>query len=151
MSKAINLKWHVAHQPEDVWQCLTDSELIAQWLMENDFKPQVGHRFRFHTKPIPKMGFDGIVYCEVLEVVPVQKLVYSWKGGPRPGVIQLDTILTWTLEPIATGTVIHLEHKGFEGFKNYIASVFMDHGWKKKIQKRFGEILDSLANGVSKS
>lgn len=97
------------------------------------------------------MGFDGIVYCEVLEIVPQQKLVYSWKGGPRPGVIELNTILTWTLEPVGTGTVIHLQHKGFEGSKNYISSLFMGHGWKTKIKNRLVEIINNVANGLSKS
>src|ERR1700759_1763707 len=99
MERNIVVKWHFAHRPEKVWQCLTNPDILAQWLMKNDFKPVVGHNFNFHTKPIPKMGFDGIVYCRVLEVIPNQKLVYTWKGGPAPGVIALDTLLTWTLMP----------------------------------------------------
>jgi len=77
--------------------------------MKNDFLPVVGHKFQFHGKPLPKMGWAGIVYCEVFEVVPNQKLVYTWKGGPRPGVVGLDTLLTWTISPDGEGTKMVLE------------------------------------------
>lgn len=112
--------------------------------MKNDFRPVVGHKFNFYTRPIPQMNFDGIVYCEVLEIVPQQKLVYTWKGGPEPGVIGLDTTLTWTLIVREDGTEVILEHKGFKGFKNLVASVFMESGWKKRIPRRLAEILNEM-------
>jgi len=123
MQRDIIIKWHMPHPVEKVWECLTTPELISRWLMKNDFKPIVGHKFNFHTKPMPKMGFDGIVYCEVKEVVPNQKLVYTWKGGAAPDNLSLDTILIWTLTPREGGTELLLEHKGFKGFKNYITSI----------------------------
>ncbi|MDR3693904.1 SRPBCC domain-containing protein [Mucilaginibacter sp.] len=144
MRRDLVIKWHLPHPPEKVWECITNPELLSQWLMKNDFKPIVGHRFNFHTKPIPKMGFDGIVYCEVLEIIPSQKLVYTWKGGPRPGVISLDTLLTWTLSPDAGGTLLVLEHTGFKGWKNYITSIFMEAGWKKHVTRRFISILNEM-------
>lgn len=142
MQRDITIKWSFPHSPEKVWECLTNPELISLWLMRNDFKPVVGHRFNFHTKPIPKMGFDGIVYCEVIDVVPFKKLVYTWKGGPAPGVIKLDTVLSWTLEAKNGGTEVLLEHKGFKGFHNYLASVFMGGGWKNSIAKAFEKVLN---------
>lgn len=142
MKRDIRLNWFFPHPAEKVWECLTDPELISIWLMKNDFKPIVGHQFNFHTKPIPKMNFDGIVYCEVIDIVPLQKLVYTWKGGPRPGVINLDTVLIWTLRAKNGGTELLLEHKGFEGFHNYVASVFMGSGWKKGIARNFARVLN---------
>jgi len=147
MQRDLVIKWYFSHPPEKVWECLTDPDLISQWLMKNDFKPVVGHKFNFHTKPIPQMGFDGIVYCEVVEIIPNQKLVYTWKGGPRPGVIGLDTVLTWILSPDGDGTRMTLEHSGFKGWKNYVASIFMEKGWKK-IGKRFDKILAEMKRGV---
>src|SRR5579863_4563964 len=129
MQRDLLIKWHFPHPPEKVWECLTNPQLIEQWLMKNDFKPIVGHKFQFHTRPIPKMGFDGIVNCEVLEITPGQKLVYTWKGGPKPGVVELDTVLIWTLTEKGEGTEIILEHKGFKGWKNYITSIIMGSGW----------------------
>ncbi|MFU8853255.1 SRPBCC family protein [Micromonospora sp. SL1-18] len=41
----------LAHPPAKVWRALTDSDLLARWLMPNDFGPVPGHRFTFHTAP----------------------------------------------------------------------------------------------------
>ncbi len=144
MKRDLVIKWHFPHSPEKVWECITNPELISQWLMKNDFKPVVGHQFQFHSKPLPKMGWDGIVYCEVLEVIPNQKLVYTWKGGPRPGIIGLDTLLTWTLSPDGESTRLVLEHSGFKGLKNMLSSIFMESGWKKHITRRMIKILNEI-------
>lgn len=142
MQRDIVIKWYLPHPAEKVWECLTTPELIEQWLMKNNFQPVVGHKFNFHTRPIPKMGFDGIIYCEVLEVDPHKKLVYTWKGGAGPDKINLDTVLTWTLMPREDGTEILLEHRGFKGWKNFISSIIMGSGWRKKILRRMAQLLD---------
>lgn len=41
------------HPPERIWRALTQSPLIEEWLMKNDFHLVVGHRFNFHTTPMP--------------------------------------------------------------------------------------------------
>ena len=144
MQRDLIIKWHFPHPPGKVWECLTNPELVSQWLMRNDFKPIVGHQFKFHTKPMPKMSFDGIIYREVLEVIPNKKLVYTWKGGLGPGITGLDTLLTWTLNADGDGTKMVLEHSGFKGFKNFIASIFMENGWKKNITRRMHKILSEM-------
>jgi uncharacterized protein YndB with AHSA1/START domain len=149
MQRDLVIKWFFNHPPEKVWECLTDPKLVNEWFMKNDFLPIVGHKFQFHSKPLPKMGWDGIVYCEVLEIIPNQKLVYTWQGGPKPGVIGLDTMLIWTLSTDGDGTRLVLEHKGFSGWKNIIASIFMENGWKKGIPRRFGQVLDNYVHGTT--
>jgi uncharacterized protein YndB with AHSA1/START domain len=151
MQRDLKIEWFFPHPPGDVWECLTNPEMVGQWLMKNDFKPVVGHRFNFYTKPMPKMRFDGIVYCEVLEIIPEEKLVYTWKGGPAPGIVELDTLLVWTLIPAANGTTLVLEHKGFRGFKNMIASIFMNNGWRKGIARRFRTVLNNYIHGITAS
>jgi uncharacterized protein YndB with AHSA1/START domain len=74
-SRAIIVEEVLPHSAEKVWRMLTQAESLAQWLMPNDFKPAVGHKFTFRTKP---MGdWDGVVRCEVLEIRPLQLLRYS--------------------------------------------------------------------------
>ncbi len=141
MKKDIKHTWLLAHPPELVWKYLTQSELLSQWLMHNDIKPLVGHKFQFHTKPVP--GFDGTVYCEVLEVVPLKKLSYSWKGGPRKGTITLDSIVTWTLINKGKDTELTIEHTGFEGLKNMMGYLFMNSGWRKILRHRLPKLLNS--------
>ncbi len=144
MQRNIVHKWFFEHSPETVWEYLVRPELISQWLMENDFKPVVGHRFQFNTRPKIKIGFDGIIFCEVLEIVPFKRLSYSWKGGSK-GKISLDSVVIWTLTPKENGTELLLEHNGFQGMKNYIAYFFMNEGWRTKIRKRFMELVNSSA------
>lgn len=148
MQKDIRHQFEFHQPPEVVWEYLTNSELLAQWLMQNDFKPIVGHKFQFKTKPKVNLGFDGTVYCEVLEIVPYKKLVYSWKGGMSKDKPSLDSIVVWTLTPTDNGCILQLEHKGFKGMKNYLAFLIMNKGWAK-IGKRLSKKFDLVNNGNS--
>jgi len=111
------------HAIEKVWRALTDSRAIAQWLMENDFEPRLGRKFQFRSKPQP--GWDGTSHCEVIELDPPRRIAYTWRGGP------IDTVLRITLEPVAGGTRLVLEHTGFRGFKAVLVSLIMGSGWKR--------------------
>src|SRR5580700_2507422 len=55
-----------AHAPAKVWRALTESPLIAQWLMKNDFELTVGKRFQLRSEPVP--NWDGVIDCEVTVV-----------------------------------------------------------------------------------
>lgn len=131
------------HPPERVWKALTTAELIGQWLMPNDFEPVVGKRFTFKTRPIG--DWDGIVHCEVLEVVPRSRLVYSWKGRSDSNNAssnygsRLDSIVTWTLEAAQGGTRLRMVHSGFRSPGNDFAYDAMSPGWAR-IMGRLGEI-----------
>ena len=39
----------VPFPPEKIWRALTQPHLIEEWLMKNDFKPVVEHRFSFRA------------------------------------------------------------------------------------------------------
>jgi len=147
MQRDIVHRFSYSHPPAVVWQYLTDAALLSQWLMPNDIKPVKGHRFTFQTKPLPKFGFDGTVHCEVLEVVPHQKLSYTWKGG-TPQKTVLDTVVVWTLTPTAHGTDVLLEHKGFKGMRNLIPFIAMNMGWKK-IGKRLQNTINTAIHGTA--
>lgn len=136
MSRTIYHQFTFPQSADVVWDYLTRADLLAQWLMPNDLKPVVGHKFTMKTKAIPKFGFDGIVHCEILEVVVQKKLVYSWKGGT------LNTVVVWTLTPAQDATVLTLEHSGFRGLKNFLPYIFMNRGWAK-IGKRFMNSLNA--------
>ena len=133
----------VPQPPEKVWKALTTAELIGQWLMPNDFEPVVGKRFTFKTRPIG--DWDGVVQCEVLEIVPHRRLVYSWKGGADSNDSgsnygsKLDSVVTWTLQPEGRGTRLRLVHTGFRSPQNDFAYDAMSPGWSR-IMGRLGEI-----------
>ncbi|MEV4571355.1 SRPBCC domain-containing protein [Nonomuraea sp. NPDC049419] len=105
---AIRLDQFLAHPPAKVWRALTEPELLARWLMPNDFKPEVGHRFTFTTTPKKAVGFDGVVHCEVLAIEPEKLLRLAWSDG------RVDWTVTWRLEPEGKGTRLFLDHEGFD-------------------------------------
>ncbi|WP_281323590.1 SRPBCC family protein [Flavobacterium aestivum] len=134
MKSEIKHEWIYEQAPNEVWEYLTQAELIALWLMPNDFKLTIGHEFQFRTNPMPALDLDGILHCKVLEIVPNQKLSYSWKGGPGNGIFILDTIVEWKLEPYEQGTKLSLKHSGFKEV-NFAIFTGMTDGWLKKIQQ----------------
>ncbi len=135
--RAIRVDYDFPYPPEKVWRCLTESELIARWLMPNDFRPEVGHCFTFRTQPIPAAGFDGIVHCEVLDVVAPRRLSYSWRGA------SIDTVVTWTLEGTRDGTRLHLVHDGFDP-ADTMSFDGLGQGWRKMKSGRILEVLAGL-------
>lgn len=134
------------HAPDAIWKALTTAELIGRWLMPNDFVPMVGRRFTFRTRPFG--DWDGVVQCEVLEVVPERRLVYSWKGGSERnagygGV--LDSVVTWTLTPVAHGTRLRLVHSGFRSPDNDVAFDMMSPGWSRMMREGIGRAIKEAA------
>ncbi|MFZ1807085.1 MAG: SRPBCC domain-containing protein [Cyclobacteriaceae bacterium] len=139
MKTEIRHTWFYDRSIEEIWEYLTTAELIAKWLMPNDFKPVVGHEFKFTTNPIPNLGLDGNFYCEVLELIPLKKLVYSWKGGSGKNEITLDTRVEWTLESKENGTELHLHQTGFKEENATILSSMFE-GWNDHVTKMFNHL-----------
>jgi uncharacterized protein YndB with AHSA1/START domain len=138
MNRDIVLEVTYPVSPELVWCALTEPELIHEWLMENNFRAEKGARCEFRMPPA--LGFNGIVQCEVIEVEPHHRLVYTWDGGGAWG----KTTLTWTLEPYETGTKLRLEHCGFQGFRPFLLSFMMGSGWKKKLSSTIRQVLQRM-------
>jgi uncharacterized protein YndB with AHSA1/START domain len=143
--QSIIVEYELPDAPKKVWRALTEPKLLEAWLMPNDIRPVVGHRFNFRAQPVP--GWDGTVYCEVLEVGPEQRLVYAWRGGSQKlegyG-HELDTVVTWELTPTANGgTRLHLEHSGFD--PDSFAFKAMGQGWRGKVAERITRTLSTAA------
>ncbi|AYD48891.1 SRPBCC family protein [Arachidicoccus soli] len=146
MTKIIKHQFLYAQPKEMVWEYLTNSELLEQWLMSNDFLPIVGHEFRFTTNPIPALDFDGIHYCKVLEVVPGETLSYTWNTGPGNGKITMESVVTWTLRQTEKGTEVTLEHRGFAKAENLAFYNGLLKGWVEKLEK-INKLLNAVTNG----
>jgi uncharacterized protein YndB with AHSA1/START domain len=125
------------HAPETIWKALTDGALMKRWMMEpTGFAAVVGNRFTYKTKPAG--AWDGTIRCEVLEVIPTQRFSYAWRGGDEANFgygSMLDTVVTWTLSKVATGTRLRLVHAGFVTPKNDTAFQNMSSGWKTVLAK----------------
>jgi uncharacterized protein YndB with AHSA1/START domain len=90
----------IPYPPEKIWHALTQPHLIEQWLMKNDFKPVVDHRFNLRAD-------WGVVDCQVLAVEPNKTLSYTW------GAYDLRSVVNWTLTPASPGTHLRMEQSGF--------------------------------------
>ena len=44
-TRSVVVEREIPYPPEKIWRALTQPHLIEEWLMKNDFKPVVGHRF----------------------------------------------------------------------------------------------------------
>ena len=122
------------NRPSTIWRALTAGPLIKRWLgMEpTGFAPIVGTQFTYRTDPAG--AWDRTIRCEVLEALPEERLVYSWRSGDAANVgygAPLDTRVTFTLTPIAGGTRLRLVHSGFRLPQNAVAYENMGEGWAK--------------------
>ncbi len=148
MKKEILHQLFFPHPLQTVWEYITNSELMEQWLMPNDFEPVVGRPFQFKTKPIPSLDIDGIFHCTVLEIVPFQKLSYSWKSGPGDGTFTVDSIVVWTLTAKDNGTELTLHHSGFKEIENLSVYAAMNGGWLTNM-KKIEELIKNKTYGTA--
>jgi uncharacterized protein YndB with AHSA1/START domain len=119
------------HAPHVVWQTLTTAELMGRWLkMPTDFAPVEGNHFTYQTTPAG--AWDGVIHCEVLEVRPNERLVYTWRGGHDGNSeygSRLDTVVAFTLTAVEGGTRLQMVHSGFRTPTNDFAFKRMGEGW----------------------
>jgi uncharacterized protein YndB with AHSA1/START domain len=147
-SRAIVVDQIFPHTPEVIWRTITTGALVGRWLRmtPSGFQPVVGNRFTYQTTPAG--AWDGVIHCEVLEVLPFERFVYSWKGGDQrnDGAYgsKLDTIVTLTLETADGGTRLRVVHAGFVLPKNDTAYRGMGEGWSQVVQT-IGTIADEDA------
>ena len=108
-TEAISFVFDLHHSPQKVWRALTDPVLLAEWLLpvvDLDLALAPGAAFTLKTQPYP--GWDGTVNCRFVEIEAQRKLSYTW------GVPFLDTVVTFTLTPTASGTRLSLVQSGFK-------------------------------------
>ncbi len=100
---AIKQSYRIARPPDEVWHALTDPEVIRQWS---------GSRAEYPLEPGASYSlWDGSIRGEIVEVVPLQRLVKTWK--PVDWTRQ-DSVVTFTLSPLANGTRVDLVHENVE-------------------------------------
>lgn len=144
----IEVNQYFPHSPAKLWHALTTPELMAQWLMPNDFEPVLGHRFTFRGRPIAQTGFSGVIVCRVLELTPPKRLRISWADADNAD--GMATEVAWTLQPEGSGTRLLLEHSGFDPDEptQQLARRFMNGGWRSHVLRRLGELLQHTPDPI---
>ena len=99
-TRSVVIEREIPYPPEKIWRALTQPHLIEEWLMKNDFKPVVGHRFNLRADwgacRLPGPGRRA----EQNAVLHVGGL---WSRECR----HLDA------DPTSTGTHLRMEQSGF--------------------------------------
>jgi uncharacterized protein YndB with AHSA1/START domain len=120
-TRSVIIEREIAFAPEKIWRALTQPHLIEEWLMKNDFKPVVDHRFNLSAD-------WGAVDCQVLAVEPNRTLSYTWAA------MGLESVVTWTLTPTSTGTLLRMEQSGFRPDQQQ-AYQGAKYGWQQFLAK----------------
>lgn len=115
-SVSLSLKRHYKASPERVFAAWTTPELLARWMApRDDFAPTVaevdlrpGGRYRF-AMSAPN-GDRPAVSGTFVEIVPGEKLVFTWAWAHMPDCVSLVTV---TLAPKDDGTELTLHHERF--------------------------------------
>jgi uncharacterized protein YndB with AHSA1/START domain len=105
-TRTVVVEREIPYPPEKIWRALTQPHLIAEWLMKGDFAPIMGRQFRLS-------GDWGGVDCEVLAIEPHETLSYTWNYAHDDPAYALESVVTFTLTPTATGTLLRMEQVGF--------------------------------------
>jgi uncharacterized protein YndB with AHSA1/START domain len=116
-ARSVVVERELPYPPEKIWRALTQPHLIEEWLMKNDFKPVVDHRFNLRAD-------WGAVDCRVVAVEPNKTLSYTWAA------MGLESVVTWTLTPTSTGTRLRMEQSGFRGDQQQ-AYQGAKYGWQR--------------------
>ncbi len=130
----VTVEREISHPPEKIWRALTQPHLIQEWLMKNDFKPEVGHHFNLSG------DWGGVLDCEVLAIEPNTSLSYTWNFAHEDPAFALESVVTFTLVPKGGGTLLRMDQKGFRPDQKQ-ASGGARLGWAKF----FGNLEDLLA------
>jgi uncharacterized protein YndB with AHSA1/START domain len=126
--RSVVVEREFSHPPEKLWRALTQPHLMEEWLMKNDFKPQVGHQFNLRG------DWGGVLDCEVLTIEPERTLAYTWNFAHADAAFNLKSVVTFTLTPSGTGTHLRVEQVGFRPDQKQ-AFGGAHAGWKQFLEK----------------
>jgi uncharacterized protein YndB with AHSA1/START domain len=113
VKEKLTFKAFYPHSPERVWKALTDPQALAQWLLPNNFKPQIGLRFRFSGG---ERLAQRAIECELLALEEGKSVSYTWDDGEAGS----PSVVRWTLSPKDGGTELHLEHEAALEAPSYV-------------------------------
>lgn len=136
--RSVQLERWLPAPPGQVWRALTESRLIARWLMANDFQPRLGHRYTLQAAPLPH--WNGVLDCQVLLLEPPQRLMHSWNASAEEAARGPKTVVSYTLAAESGGTRLQLSHTGFR---------IEEGGRWQAAEQHWPRFLDELARVVA--
>ena len=115
---------------ETVWRYFEDPDLLAGWLMRNNFTGKLQKEFQFFAQP--SSDWDGTLYCKLVEFRRPTKLAFTWDANDIGG----ETLVTIELIAQGDSTRIKLVHANFENASLDIAPIIERHavGWEDHLR-----------------
>ena len=154
MARRLEHDAEYAHPVEEVWRALTEPGLMGLWIMnfsqekdemKTDFRPVAGAAYRMEARK--GRGWRGYVVGNVLEVVPHERLVYTWAHSSfqdtNPARVE------FTLEPTSKGTRVRMLQTGFPGVKGWFVLLGARMGWKKMLNSGLRAVLDGAPSKIA--
>jgi uncharacterized protein YndB with AHSA1/START domain len=140
----VRLQRTVPASPNLVYRAWLEPERIRQWLAPGSLEvtraevdEQVGGRYRIWQGNAD--GEQGGFECEILELVPDRRIVFSWGFvGPEREALSVDSQLTITLDDAPEGaTTLTLVHERLDGLHNAMPEVaeLVETGWEITLDK----------------
>ncbi|MGW7426495.1 SRPBCC domain-containing protein [Streptomyces sp. NPDC054813] len=116
-----------------------------------NFRLEVGHRYRTTSVPRPSTRFSGVVDVRFLACDPERTLSVRW-FDPDPAGLAHWTI-TWTLEHEGRGTRLFLVHEWFDldDPARMMACTITDGGRRSHVWAAPGQTLEQLRKAVVKA
>lgn len=123
--ESVTIDQPIYASPARVWERIATPEGIARWWAPGDIAPVLGHEFTMD------MGKRGKIPCRVIDVVPYEKLAFTFD----------DWELHWTILPKGDGCILRLKHRGFDltNPKHRFAFDNMGPGWRNVVLPRLAE------------
>lgn len=127
---------------DKVWTAITNKDQMIKWFFEMipDFEPIVGFETSFN---LHHNGNDYLHLWKVIEVIPKQKIVYSWKYGGHMG----DSFVVWELTANSNKTFLNFSHHGQNSFPQDNPDFTREscvQGWTFFIHERLKEYLNKV-------
>jgi uncharacterized protein YndB with AHSA1/START domain len=141
----IRIERTIEAPPERVYRAWLEPDLLRQWLAPGSLEvtraevdETVGGRFRIWQASGGEQagGFE----CELLELVPNERLVFRWGfvGPDRDQGPRFDSLLTVTFSPAPGGTTkLVLVHERLDALRTAMPDVAdnVEPGWASALQK----------------
>lgn len=123
ITKTIFLKAPASH----VWKFLTEADRLAEWFHRGGADFVANGEYALLTNSPGKEG-EKLCWGKIVEFDPPRRLTHTFTHGHLGGV---ETSCSWTLTDSPGGTVLLLEHTGWEkvGDGAFAMAANHDVGW----------------------
>jgi uncharacterized protein YndB with AHSA1/START domain len=124
---------------DQVWKAITSEEALKEWFFDSldSFRPKVGFEFGFVGE---NKGVKYVHRCKVTEVIPGQRIAYSWRYEKYEG----DSLVSFELFPEGNKTRLRLTYEGLETFPRTpdFAKANFEAGWTALIGTSLKEFVE---------